>query len=199
MLLSILKPQGYNAEYAQIPVKTLSVRSGLAKYGKNNITYIEGIGSFYRLVAFYSDYSIEEDNWQELRMMDLCKNCSACVRNCPTGAIPTDRFLLRAGKCLTYHNEQPKDIPFPDWIDQSWHNCLVGCLHCQLVCPANNKVKDWVEPGPIFNENETRLMLKGEKFEDLPNYTQITINQYDLIDYYDLLSRNLSPFFTYDK
>ncbi|MFX0105847.1 MAG: 4Fe-4S binding protein, partial [Candidatus Hodarchaeota archaeon] len=83
----ILAPKGYNIAYALLPQKTLAVRSGLAEYGRNNITYVSGIGSFHRLTTFYSDFPFEQDNWQELRMMDICKECSACVRKCPTGAI----------------------------------------------------------------------------------------------------------------
>ena len=128
-LTDLLKPSGYSVEFARLPQKTLAIRAGLAEYGRNNITYIRGLGSFHRLFTFYSDFPYEQDGWQELRMMDLCKECSACVRKCPTGAIPEDRFLLRAERCLTFHNEHPVDVPFPDWIDPSWHNCLVGCLH----------------------------------------------------------------------
>jgi len=194
-LNEILKPEGYNAAYAMLPQKTLAVHSGLAEYGRNNITYVPGMGSFHRLTTLYSDFPTEEDNWQELRMMDMCKECSACTSKCPTGAIPTDRFLLRAERCITYHNEHPRNIPFPEWMDPTWHNCLVGCLHCQKVCPANKKVINWIESGPEFSEEETKLILKGQKLDQLPIETKKKIEQYDLVNYYEVLPRNLSPFF----
>lgn len=150
-----------------------------------------GMGSFHRLTAFYSDFLVEEDNWQELRIMDMCKECSACVRKCPTGAIPTDRFLLRVERCLTYHNEQPGDISFPDWIDPTWHNCLVGCLHCQKVCPANKKVINWTEPGPAFSEEETKLILSGKNIDQLSEETKKKIEEHDLLDYFEVIPRNL--------
>ena len=193
-LTKILEPGGYHAEYAKLPQKTLAVRSGLAEYGRNNITYVPGMGSFHRLTTLYSDFPFEKDNWQELRMMDLCKECSACVLKCPTGAIPTDRFLLRVERCLTYHNEHPPEIPFPDWIDHTWHNCLVGCLHCQKVCPANKKVIKWIEPGPEFNEEETKLILNKEDFDHLPLETKNKLEKHDLAVIYEMLPRNLSPF-----
>jgi epoxyqueuosine reductase len=193
-LKAFLNPEGYNVSYALIPQKTLAVRSGLAQYGKNNITYISEMGSFYRLIAFYSDLPVEKDNWQELEMMEMCNTCNACVRKCPTGAISGDRFLLYAEKCLTYHNEQPGDIPFPEWIKTSWHNCVVGCLHCQKVCPANKKVKDWVEPGPTFNENEINFIFNESKFENLPVTLKEKIEKFDLVNYFEVLSRNFSVF-----
>ncbi|MBA7690576.1 Epoxyqueuosine reductase [subsurface metagenome] len=194
-LSEILKPGGYNAAYAMLPQKTLAVRSGLAEYGRNNITYVSGMGSFQRLTTLYSDFPTEEDNWQELRMMDMCKECSACTHKCPTGAIPTDRFLLRVERCITFHNEHPGEIPFPEWMDPTWHNCLVGCLHCQKVCPVNKNVINWTEPGPEFSEEETKLILKGQNFDQLPIGTKEKIEQYDLVNYYEVLPRNLSPFF----
>ncbi len=191
---NILNPKGYNVNYALLPVKTLAVRSGLAKYGRNNITYVSETGSFHRLVPFYSDVPIEEDIWNERKMMDTCENCKACVNSCPTGAIPTDRFLLRVDKCLTYHNEQPGNIKFPDWINPHWHNCLVGCLHCQKVCPLNKKVKDWTEQGPSFNEKETSILLQEKNLDNLPGELKDKLKKYDLTNYFELLPRNLSIF-----
>jgi len=190
-LTDLLKPSGHSVEFARLPQKTLAIRAGLAEYGRNNITYIQGLGSFHRLFTFYSDFPYEQDGWQELRMMDLCKECSACVRKCPTGAIPEDRFLLRAERCLTFHNEHPVDVPFPDWIDPSWHNCLVGCLHCQKVCPANEKVIKWTEPGPTFSEEETKLLLSGMAVEDLPEETKLKVEDHGLGYYLSVYPRNL--------
>jgi len=195
VLSKLLNPAGYHVTHARLPQKTLAVSCGLATYGRNNITYVKGMGSFHRLSTFYSDFPCDQDSRRELQMMDLCEECSACVRKCPTGAIPTDRFLLRAEKCITYHNEHPGEIPFPDWIDPSWHNCLVGCLHCQKVCPANKQVKDWIEPGPIFNEEETKLLVSEKNIDLLPDETKKKIEDFDLKNYFEVLPRNLKVFF----
>jgi len=190
-LTNLLKPSGYNVEFARLPQKTLAVRVGLAEYGRNNITYVNGMGSFHRLFTFYSDFPYEQNVWQELSMMDLCKECSACVRACPTGAISEDRFLLRVERCLTFHNEHPVDVPFPDWIDPSWHNCLVGCMHCQKVCPANKKVINWIEPGPTFSEEETKLLVGGTAVENLPEETRSKVKEHNLDYYLFVYPRNL--------
>ena len=194
LISEILEPTEYKVAYARLPQKTLAVRCGLAEYGRNNITYVPGMGSFHRLTTLYSDFPTNEDNWHELQMMDLCKECSACTRRCPTGAIPTDRFLLRAERCITFHNEHPGEIPFPEWIDPKGHNCLVGCLHCQKVCPANKKVINWTEPGPEFSEEETIFILNGKNYDDLPKVTKEKIEKFDLVNYYEVLPRNLNPF-----
>ena len=153
------------------------------------------MGSFYRLAGFYSDFPIKEDIWYDLQMMDLCENCAACRQNCPTGAIASDRFLLHGEWCITYHNEQEGDVPFPEWLDSSWHNCLVGCLHCQRVCPANKKVFNWIEQGPEFSEEETRMFLDRKNIEQLSEDTVKKLKEYDLVEYLEVLPRNLSVFF----
>ncbi len=192
ILESILNPEGYKVVYARIPFKTLAVRSGLAKYGRNNITYVSEMGSFYRLAGYYSNFPIENDSWQDLQMMDLCENCSACINNCPTGAITSERFLLHAERCITFHNEHPGEIKFPEWLDPSWHNCLVGCLHCQKVCPANKKVFNWIEQGPTFSEEETKEILEGKNIKQLPGETAKKLKNFDLIEYLELFPRNLN-------
>ena len=190
-LTDLLKPSGYSVEFARLPQKTLAVRAGLAEYGKNNITYVKGMGSFHRLFTYYSDFPYEQDEWRDLSMMDFCKECSACTRACPTGAISEDRFLLHVERCLTFHNEHPVDVPFPGWIDPSWHNCLVGCMHCQKVCPANKKVINWTEPGPIFSEEETKLLVEGTTVENLPDETRKKVKEHNLDNYLFVYPRNL--------
>jgi len=100
LLAGILGPAGYRITRAALPVKLLAVRSGLGAYGKNNICYVPGMGSFHRLVAFYSDLSCQEDNWQELRMMESCQDCSVCLRHCPTGAITSELRMAHSRHSL---------------------------------------------------------------------------------------------------
>ncbi len=183
---------GYKVATAMLPLKLLAVRSGLAEYGRNNIAYVSGMGSFLRLTAVYSDKPCEKDSWQEARVMKRCETCDLCIRACPTSAISPDRFLLRAEKCLTYHNEKKGSIPFPEWIKPSWHNCIIGCIRCQAVCPENKKVLHWIEETAEFNEAETKLLLKGAPLEQVPASTLEKLKLLSLTDYFDMLPRNLS-------
>jgi epoxyqueuosine reductase len=162
----ILKQGGYRLTRALLPAKALAGHSGLIAYGRNNITYADKWGSFFRLKAFYSDLPVSRDPWQDFEVLDRCDDCGACVNVCPTGAIDPDRFLLRADRCLTYLNEGEAD--FPEWLDPSWHNCLVGCMICQEACPVNRKHIDWTVDGTEFDEDETALILGGPAGEDIP-------------------------------
>jgi epoxyqueuosine reductase len=146
---------------AVLPLKLLAVRSGLAMYGRNNITYLHGRGSFHRLMAFYSDYDTPVDNWQEKRALPKCAKCNACMKACPTGAIRKDRFLISAERCLSYMNEKDSKHPFPKWVPSSAHNSIVGCMCCQAACPYDKDVIGWREDRGRFSEEETAYLLRG--------------------------------------
>ena len=188
-LKTVLKPRGYQLQKVRLPEKLLAVRSGLAQYGKNNITYVKSMGSFQRPVVFISDYPCEEDSWTQATVLEHCENCSACLKACPTNAIVADRFQLYAERCLTFHNES--DAAFPQWLSASWHNCLVGCMICQKVCPANKEVVKWIEAGATFDNEETGLILDGASMERLPRKTVEKIKALDMMRYDDVLRRNL--------
>jgi len=191
LLEGILGPAGYRVAPAFLPEKLLVARSGLGAYGKNNISYVPGMGSFHEPAVFYSDMPCDEDNWQEKQILKRCQKCTACVRLCPSGAITTERFLLRVERCITFRNEKPGTIPFPAWLDPSWHNSLVGCMICQQVCPENKKFLKWIEAGPEFSEEETGLILQGIPFDELPAETVDKWKWLGLSEDFDVFPRNL--------
>lgn len=189
VLSRLLASEGYRIQKAVVPEKMLAVRSGLAGYGRNNVTYVEPFGSFVRLKSFWTDLPVDSHCWQEFRVMERCHNCSACVKKCPTQAVSPDRFIIRAERCLTFLNE--KSDPFPEWLKPEWHNCLIGCMICQEVCPMNKNIKDWVVEGEKFAERETLKILNGEPGDSLPSATQDKLKRLYLFDDYHLLHRNL--------
>ncbi|MEI6614480.1 MAG: 4Fe-4S double cluster binding domain-containing protein [Chrysiogenales bacterium] len=150
--------QGSKLERARLPLKQLAVRSGLATYGKNNITFVEGYGSFHQLLAFYSEQQLD-DHWGRLKLLRLCKGCSICMKECPTRAIAESNFVIDPEKCITLYNELPD--PLPDWIPANAHNALVGCLKCQYTCPGNEDLKNNVWDLGEVSEAETALLLEN--------------------------------------
>ena len=189
LLKAVFEPQGYQLQKVRLPDKLLAVRSGLAQYGKNNITYVKGMGSFHRPVVFISDYPCVEDSWRNATVLEHCEKCSACLKACPTNAIESDRFQLYAERCLTFHNERTPD--FPDWLSPAWHNSLVGCMICQKVCPANKDVVRWTETAATFDSEDTDLILNGVSEERLTRKTLEKLNKLGMMEYYNVLGRNL--------
>jgi epoxyqueuosine reductase len=191
LLREILEPAGYRVAEASLPKKPLAVRSGLAAYGRNNISYVPGMGSFHGLVVAVTDLPVADDGWREPQMLERCRTCKACLHHCPTGAIAAERFLLHAERCLTFHNEKPGRVPFPSWMDAAWHNSLVGCLRCQWVCPENRDVRGWTEEGVAFSREETELLLAGVPPEALPGTTLEKMQRVHLDLWAELVPRNL--------
>jgi epoxyqueuosine reductase len=189
-LAAWLEGDGYLLAKPRLPLRTLAVGSGLAECGRNNITYVAGMGSFHQLVGALSNLPCEGDPWREPKALDRCESCVACVKRCPTGAITTDRFLIRAERCLTYHNEAADD--FPEWIDPSWHHCLVGCMRCQTVCPENKAYVNWFQDRVEFTESETDLMIRRAPFDELPPETAAKWKSLEINEPYDQICRNLS-------
>ena len=189
MFKSVLGTTGYRIVKAHLALKTLAVRSGLAEYGKNNISYVPGMGSLYQLIAFYSDCPCEEDSWREPTIMKDCNACSLCRENCPTGSIVADRFLIHAEKCLGSLNENEPESPYWVNLQPDWPNALIGCMACQFACPVNKPYLRNIINGPFFSEEETDCILHKTPWKGLLPQTREKLE--DIYWAYPLLARNL--------
>ena len=189
MLDNFFAESGHGYAEISLPLKLLAVRSGLGKYGRNNVCYIPGLGSFFRLSVFITDYEFEEDSWGEAKAMENCAGCSVCIDSCPAGAIGSERFLIRAHRCITYLNES--DNPMPEWVKPEWHNALIGCMRCIITCPCNRKFIDAVDEKIRFSEEETRLILNADSFSGLPLETRNKITRIGLNNSFSIMPRNI--------
>jgi epoxyqueuosine reductase len=149
-----------------LPLKRLAVQSGMAVYGRNNIGYIEGMGSSFSLMAFYTDLPCGGDPLGEVRVATACTTCGHCLSRCPTGAIREGKFLIDNERCLSCLNEVAE--PFPSWLDPEVHHTLYDCLRCQLGCPMNRDQERNVVGPIVFSESETEALLGGRSFEEYP-------------------------------
>jgi len=183
-------PPDFSLHPLRVPLKPIAARLGLVAYGRNNITYAPGMGSYHQLVGFLTEEPLTPttgdiplansggttlsaggtaslfavggegaDHVSAPSRLSECAKCRLCLELCPTGAVSDDRFLLRAERCLTFLNEG--QAPWPDWLDESAHNSLVGCMTCQEKCPANaGRLR--IERLPVsFSREETSAILAG--------------------------------------
>jgi epoxyqueuosine reductase len=211
LLSGILVPAGFSVARVPMPVKLLAVRAGLAEYGRNNIAYVIGSGSFFRLDTFATDADLipageprggmsrfivggrdpETGHWSPPRRMGSCSACKACYHACPTSCIPypEEGVVIDARRCLTYLNEHEGE--WPDWLDKGSHNCLVGCMRCQRVCPANKHHFQREVRVMEFDRAETALILENHPAQELPARLCAKLDQLDLDGYETVLGRNL--------
>lgn len=161
----ILKDAKCRLERAtKIHLKLLAVRSGLGRYGRNNLCHVDGMGSLLRLFAYFTDHRCSDD-WTEMKMMDNCKDCRICMNHCPNNCIVEEKSVIDAGRCLSLYNEVAGE--FPDWISPHAHNALIGCMKCQMHCPANREALKLVEKLEDVTEEETQRILNGTPDEKL--------------------------------
>ena len=100
-----------------MPLKRLAAQCGLARYGRNNITYIDGFGSCHNLNVFLTDLPCGEYTWLDrLKTAAQCEECVLCLKNCKSGAIRKDKFMIDSSICSR-------------------------CFNCQRCCPMNNGLR----------------------------------------------------------
>lgn len=173
----------------RLPLKRLAVHSGLAKYGRNNITYINGLGSNFSYYAYFSDIKNESFKWSTDINLKMCDNCDLCRKICPTKAIEKEIFLINNMKCLSYFNEELGEIP--KWIDNKIHHTLYNCLRCQEICPANFGQEKTIINDLKFNHNETVSLLSGKDFNEFSDDLKRKAKIIGIDDWYEVIPRNL--------
>lgn len=156
-------------EIVKAPLKSLAAHMGLVRYGRNNITYAEGLGSGFQLCGYIVGTRERRAGGDagpggaESRL-ERCDKCTACVKICPTGAIREDRFLIAAERCFTLHSER-RD-PIPAWVRPPETPCLIGCMACQRVCPENRgRLKTVSAEFDLTTEEAVELLEAGRKME----------------------------------
>jgi len=147
-----------------LPCKPIAVHAGLGVYGRNNLLYVEGMGSLLRLFLFFSDLPCPAENFTPLRRHPMCRSCDKCVSNCPSAALNHTNELVDADRCLCAVNESKAD--FPEWIKPEWHHAMIGCMRCQDICPINQPYLQKPQEIASYSTVQTLSFLRGELPEE---------------------------------
>jgi epoxyqueuosine reductase len=177
---------------AHVPLKPLAAHSGLGLYGRNNLIFVDGMGSYNLLYAFLTDYQFPEDNWTGLNVLEHCRRCDHCDRICPTACISRWNFGINIDKCITLYNENAGE--FPNWMLKSSHHALMGCVRCQEPCPVNRGIAEISGTLEDVSEEETRKILKGVPDDALLKLLQRKLRQFPATkskELFPVLTRNL--------
>jgi epoxyqueuosine reductase len=175
-----------------VPLKLLAARSGLGRYARNSLIFVDGMGSYNLLYAFLTDHPCADDQWTDFQILDECNHCHACERTCPSGCISRWSYAVNIDKCLTIYNENAGE--FPNWILGSMHHALMGCMKCKSPCPVNEGIAELSGEMGDVTEAETLKILKGTPDDALLKSLQVKLRRFRAVqakDQFPILSRNL--------
>jgi epoxyqueuosine reductase len=184
-------------EILSAPLKALASLMGLISYGRNNIGYIQGLGSYFQLVGIVLDKRIGGKRriiGSKQSLLSRCRDCRICVETCPTGAISKDRFLLHAEKCYTLFSESSE--PIPEGLKPPSPKCLIGCLRCQQVCPENRRLLRYEKAAVSFDLEETLTFLNEAQAANLlRKRARSKLLKLELTEDFPIYARNLKRMF----
>lgn len=184
-------------EILSAPLKALASLMGLISYGRNNIGYIQGLGSYFQLVGIVLDKRIGGKRriiGSKQSLLSRCQDCRICVETCPTGAISKDRFLFHAEKCYTLFSESSE--PIPEGFKPPSPKCLIGCLRCQQVCPENRRLLRYEKAAVSFDLEETLTFLdEAHAANVLGERARSKLLKLELTEDFPIYARNLKRMF----
>jgi epoxyqueuosine reductase len=127
--------------------KKMAQLAGLGSMGKNSLIINPIYGPWIRLQSILTDAPLTPD--QE-NVQDLCRECTACIDTCPTGALTP--YVVDPNKCLigitevelarlieenlpyTVFRDTPDQI-FREHMPRFTENSVLMCTTCQKACP----------------------------------------------------------------
>lgn len=156
-----LTERGFSAvNRPNIPYKPLAVQAGFARYGRNGVTAMEGLGSRYGLQVVLTDAPLEIDSgvYTSAGLSDSCAECGRCVQACPVGALDgTGRVDVY--RCIRAKSEEyPLQEEYKRFVGRS----LYGCDICQDVCPRNAGITLQAPPDALVEALQLEKLLAGE-------------------------------------
>jgi len=149
--------------------KAWAQRSGIGWIGKHTNLITKDIGSWVFLGAIIINKVLDYDKFFT---EDLCGTCTACIDDCPTGAIVAP-YQLDSNKCISYLTIEHRG-ELPDKYKNNLDGWIYGCDICQETCPWNKKFAE------ITNEEKFKPRDKV-KDKSLVEWSNLSEEEYKKI------------------
>jgi epoxyqueuosine reductase len=140
----------------------LAEKAGLGWIGKNTMLINAQAGSWFFLGEIYTDLPLPPDPPQ---VSMHCGSCTACLVDCPTGAIVAPH-QVDARRCISYLTIELRES-IPEALRPLMGNRIYGCDDCQLVCPWNKFAENTQE-----QDFQPRNNLQAAELIDLFSWTE---------------------------
>jgi epoxyqueuosine reductase len=105
----------------------MAVDAGLAELGRCGFAISPRLGPVFRLAAVTTDLplAVDEPPLLGYGIAQFCELCTACLRACPTGAVPASKSRVRG----VHRWKLDSEACFPQFATH------LGCSICMAVCP----------------------------------------------------------------
>ncbi len=117
---------------APVMERPLAEKAGLGWTGKHTLIINSRAGSWFFLGEIFTFLPLPTDLPDQV---NLCGDCTACLKVCPTDAFPRP-YELDARRCISYLTIENKG-PIPEEFRDPIGNRVFGCDDCQAICPWN--------------------------------------------------------------
>lgn len=117
---------------APVMERPLAEKAGLGWTGKHTLIINRHAGSYFFLGELFTNLPLPVETQTA---ENLCGDCTACLKVCPTDAFPTP-YTLDAKRCISYLTIENKG-PIPEEFREPIGNRVFGCDDCQAICPWN--------------------------------------------------------------
>jgi len=153
---------------APVMEKPLAEKAGLGWVGKHTLVINSQAGSWFFLGEIYTSLPLPIDQSTE---KNLCGECSACLKVCPTDAFPKP-YMLDARRCISYLTIEHKGS-IPEEFREPMGNRVFGCDDCQAICPWNKEAEPTKE-----KDFSPRHNLDNRELSDLFLWTEAEFLKY---------------------
>lgn len=150
-----------------VPERWAAAKAGITDYGKNNLAYAEGHGSFIVLQSLVVDAVLDVTD-EDPHTSRCPAGCTACMKACPTAALYAP-YRLEPKRCLAFNSFMTDakrgggitdDIPIE--IRDKMGEVVHGCDICQQVCPRNkHRLQQALVPDVFLQELAEGFSLVG--------------------------------------
>ncbi|MBD1390020.1 tRNA epoxyqueuosine(34) reductase QueG [Neiella sp. HB171785] len=153
---------------APVLERPVAEKAGLGWVGKHSLLLNNDAGSWFFLGELMINLPLPVN---EIRAVNQCGDCVACLKICPTNAI-VKPYVVDANRCISYLT-----IEHDGAIDQELRpligNRIYGCDDCQLICPWNRQAEPTDEPDyqhrPVWQHHDLVTLMSWDETTFLNN------------------------------
>lgn len=116
---------------APVLEKAWASHAGLGYIGRNSLLINNEFGTRLFLGELITDIELEPTNLPKPTIS--CNNCTACIDNCPTGALKIEGGM-DSRLCISRRTIEKNENTYNN---KELHGWVFGCEICQQVCPHN--------------------------------------------------------------